>query len=130
MTTKTLTARILLALGFALFAGGLVLGFIPKTADGISCGSAFKASTDAAVADYGSTLTGSYTDPPLSGSYARDCADTRTAAKAPAVTLLVIGGALIAAGAVTALPSTGTRRRNGQATTSSRRATTDSTSSA
>lgn len=110
MTTRALTARILIVAGLALFAAGLVLGFLPKTAAGVNCGSAFHASTDAQVADFGATLTGSFAVPPL-GGYAAACADARSGAKAPAVGLLVVGGVLAAAGGVAALPSTGHRVR-------------------
>lgn len=101
MSTRTLLARILLAGGLVLLAGGLILGFLPKTAAGVKCGSAFHGTDAAIVADYGSTMTGSFDTPPA-GGYTAACADTRSAAKTAPIVLLVLGGAALLGGIVVA----------------------------
>jgi hypothetical protein len=101
VSTRALLIRILLAAGLVLLAGGLILGFLPKTAAGVSCGSAFHGTDAATVADYGSTLTGSLDAPPV-GGYAAACADARSAAKTAPIVLLVLGGAALVSGIVLA----------------------------
>jgi hypothetical protein len=51
-------SRWLLAVAGALLAAGVVAGFVPVSAAGVSCGSAFHASDSAQVADYSTALTG------------------------------------------------------------------------
>lgn len=108
MTAKVLTTRILLALGLALLAGGLVLGFLPKTAPGalgpVSCGSAFHGTGAATVDDYQATLSGGAADLGLSplGSTSTACAVARSGAKTTPIALLVFGTGLLSAGIVVA----------------------------
>jgi hypothetical protein len=108
MTTKALTTRILITLGLALLAGGLVLGLLPKTAPGaygpVSCGSAFRGSSAATVDDYQATLSGGPADLGLSplGSASSACAAARSSAKTAPVVLLVLGGGLLLGGIVVA----------------------------
>jgi hypothetical protein len=108
VSTRALLIRILLATGLVLLAGGLILGFLPKSAAGVSCGSAFHGTDAATVADYGSTLTGSLDVPPA-GGYAAACDDARSSAKTAPIVLLVLGGAALVGAAVVAAPSTGQR---------------------
>lgn len=108
MTAKVLTARILIALGLALLAGGLILGFLPKTAAGslgpVSCGSAFHGTGAATVDDYQATLSGGAADLSLSplSSTSAACAAARSNAKTAPIVLLVLGGGLLVGGVVVA----------------------------
>lgn len=111
MSARHLTVRILFALGLALLAGGLLLGFLPHSAPGaygslVACGSAFRGSDDAAVDDIQSTLQGgpaSLGPSPL-GSASSACSAARSNARAPAVVLLVLAAGLVLAGLVVLAP--------------------------
>lgn len=104
MSTRTLTARILIVAGLVLLAGGLILGFLPKTAPGpfgpVSCGSAFRGSSDAAVTDFQDTLGGGPSAP--LGSAETACAAKRSDARTLPVVLLVLGGAALLSGVAAA----------------------------
>jgi hypothetical protein len=108
MTAKVLTTRILIVLGLALLAAGLVLGLLPKTAPGaygpVSCGSAFHGSSAARVDDYQATLSGGPAEVGLSplGSTSSTCAAARSGAKTAPVVLLVLGAGLLVGGVVVA----------------------------
>lgn len=73
-------ARVVVVVGLALAAAGLVLGLLPVPGDMAGCGSPFQ------PAD---TLSG-----------AAVCGDRLAAQRVPAVELLVVGGALALAGLV------------------------------
>jgi len=110
VSTRVLLARILIVGGLALFAGGLLLGLLPKTAAGpfgpVSCGSAFHGTGDAAVTDFQDTLGGGVSAP--LGSAEAACASARSDAKTAPIVLLVLGGAALLGGvaAATAKPAT------------------------
>jgi hypothetical protein len=80
--------RTLLLVGLALVAGGLLLGFLPRSVSGVSCGSPFIASKAPFVADLSDALFGRDRD------IAGRCADARSAGQVPAILLLVVGGVL------------------------------------
>lgn len=106
MSTRVLTARILIVSGLVLLAGGLILGLLPKTVPGVfgpvSCGSAFHGSDAAAVTDFQDTLGGGALSAPL-GSAEAACATKRSDARTVPILLIVLGtGAVI--GGVTAGP--------------------------
>lgn len=105
MTTRHLTVRILLALGLVLLAGGLALGFMPRSALGVSCGSAYRGTSDAFVAD----ATNSFwmQDRQATGSvmkYSEACSSTRSGGRTQSVPLLVVGLGLLIAGLVVLAP--------------------------
>ena len=66
-------AKVLGLIGAVLLVAMLVVGFTPMSVEGVSCGSSFKESSDAAVADVESTLTGG-SGP---GDLAARCTDKR-----------------------------------------------------
>jgi len=80
--------RVLLLVGLALFAGGLLFGFLPRTVSGVSCGSAFVENRNAWVADVGNAIGGRATD------VAGRCSDARSSGRVPAFMLLAVGGML------------------------------------
>jgi hypothetical protein len=81
--------RVLLLVGLALFAGGLLFGFLPRTVSGVSCGSAFVENQHAPnVADLTAVMLGRSTD------IADRCSDVRSSGRIPAIVLLVLGGGL------------------------------------
>jgi hypothetical protein len=80
-------------LGGLAAVAGLTLGLSPMQVEGVSCGSAFKASRDARVADIGSTLVGGIGP----GNISARCDDRRVERKPFAIVLLV--GGLVAAAA-------------------------------
>jgi hypothetical protein len=86
---------LLALIGVALLGAGLTLGLLPVRAEGVDCGSALHAST------YGGNryLGGDVCDGPRSGR------------QGPAVTLLIVGGALLCAGGVGALIQADQRRK-------------------
>lgn len=75
----------LVLVGAALVAGGLALGLMPVRADGVACGSAFRAS---------SAGRGLFAEPACDGP--------RSMWRVPAVALLAAGGVLAVGGAVVA----------------------------
>lgn len=88
-----MSKRVVLLTGLAFVVLGLALGLAPRTASGVSCGSAFAPSDKAEVADATAAILadnggGPYRDRDLAGR----CQDTRTAMRFPAIALLVIGG--------------------------------------
>lgn len=87
--------QLLMVLGGTLLAIGLVLGFMPVSSEGTSCGTAFTgASDDAYVADLGSTLVGSAGVTDVVGS----CSDALSGRRAPALALAVPGALLAVVG--------------------------------
>jgi hypothetical protein len=81
--------RVVMLLGGVMLLAGLVLGLVPLSAGGVSCGSAFEASDDAEVADLG----GSYPDVLEGRSPHEDACDDRRSIFQPiALTLLIVGG--------------------------------------
>jgi hypothetical protein len=88
----TTTTRVMMLIGGVLLGVGLLLGFIPVSASGSSCGSAFVASNEGAVNDYATLLAGGS----LSDATARaDCEDARSMMRAPALALAVPGALLV-----------------------------------
>lgn len=85
--TKALTV-----VGLALLAGGLLLGIAPMHAQGSDCGSAFRASSDAQVADLVDSFSG------RSGTAAEECSDKRSG-RQPVAWCLVVGGGVLLLGA-------------------------------
>jgi len=77
--------RVLLLVGLALFAGGLLFGFLPRTVSGVSCGSAFVENRNAWVADVGNAIGGRATD--VGGR----CSDAQSSGRIFAFVLLGIG---------------------------------------
>lgn len=84
----TTTHKVLLIVGGALLGIGLLIGLLPVSADGASCGSALVASDDAVV----SALAGL-------GSFgaAEACDSLRSLLMIPAVVLMVAGGVTVIA---------------------------------
>jgi hypothetical protein len=70
--------------GLVLLLAGLLLGFLPRSAQGVTCGSAFVASGKPYVSDLLGETRGARAD----------CVDTRSGARTPAIVLLSVGGAL------------------------------------
>lgn len=85
-------ATVLAWVGAALFAVGLLVGFIPTSAGGASCGSAFIATDDAFGADLYGSMTGGSVDHQVL------CSDRRSLLRVPAIGLILVGGGLGAAG--------------------------------
>jgi hypothetical protein len=104
VTTRALLTRTLLAAGLALIAGGLLVGFLPHTAGGVRCGSAFHGTSDATEADYGTATqadqTGIPTGPVTTAVDA--CNAARSQPRTFAVTLLALGAASTLAAAAAA----------------------------
>lgn len=104
MSTRVL-ARTLIVAGLALLAGGLILGFLPKTAAGpfgpVACGSAFHGTGDAASADFQDTL-GAGVSAPL-GSAEAACAAARSNARTAPIVLMVLGSVGLLAGVAVAV---------------------------
>ncbi len=88
MSTRLVLVRVFLALGFALLAGGLVLGLQPVRPGGARCGSAFTSGED----DNPFLSTG-----PV-------CDTKRADARDRAVLLLILGGVALFPAAVLAMP--------------------------
>lgn len=108
MSTQRLLVRLFLALGLALLGGGIAMGFLPHSALGVSCGSAFRGTGDARVADLTNALW--MDDRHVDGSrslakFSEACSSSRSAARTPAVLLLVLGGVMLTAGVVLAAPA-------------------------
>jgi hypothetical protein len=85
--------KILGLIGGVMLAVGLTIGFVPVSASGASCGSAFVASDSAAVADYMSVLRGQGM-----GQAVDDCASSRSSWRLVALALLIPGALVGGAG--------------------------------
>lgn len=92
MTTR---AAVVLA-GLALAAAGLVLGLIPQSTAGVSCGSAFHRTDKAETADLTAAILADNGGPQPGPSVADRCDDATTSRRIPAIVLLVVGGVLAA----------------------------------
>lgn len=87
--------RVLALVSLALLLVGGLLGLLPVRAAGVSCGSAFHATSDADVADFTRTAGVDLDGVGLSGSltpYSDACSDARSGRLTPAVIALVVGG--------------------------------------
>lgn len=104
--------RVLLATGLVLLGGGLLVGLLPRSAGSVSCGSAFRPSGDALSADFGRAASADRSGVLLGSPTAVSdrCGDLRSAARLPAVALLVLGAAGVAGGMVAAAGATGRPR--------------------
>lgn len=80
--------KVLSWVGLAVLAVGVLVGLIPVSSGGSSCGSAFFGSDDAYVSDLVDSFSG------ISGSSAESCDGLRSVIRVPAIVLLVIGGGL------------------------------------
>ena len=83
---------VVLALGAALFAVGLILGFGQVTVDGEPCGKAFQRASTTLGDELNNTLSGN----PV--SLVGDCSDARNARVPIAWGVLLVGAALAGAG--------------------------------
>lgn len=96
---RAMTGRTLAAVaGFALVIAGTVLGFLPRTAAGASCGSAFLGSGEAAVTDLIGETSGA----------AAACGDARSTTRLPALILLPVGAVLLVGSAAGPRPDQAT----------------------
>lgn len=87
--------HLLLMLGGALLGVGLILGLMPVTAEGVSCGTGVTgASGDAFVSDLTSSMLG------RTGGADRACADALSSRRAVAWGLLIPGAVLTGAGLI------------------------------
>jgi hypothetical protein len=89
----------MLIVGLALTLAGGLLGFLPRSAGGVSCGSAFVGSRAPAVADLTAAIEADSLGVALGdriGEYATRCADRRSSARILAVVPLALGGVLLA----------------------------------
>jgi hypothetical protein len=86
--------KILGLIAGGLLAAGLVAGFVPVSASGVSCGSAFHGSDASAVSDYSSALMG------LDGGASGACSSARSTPRVLAWVLLVPGVLLAGASGV------------------------------
>jgi hypothetical protein len=104
VTTRALLARAVLAAGLALIAGGLLVGFLPRTASGVRCGSAFHGTSDAQTADYTTAIQADQAGLPAGPvTTAVDaCNVARSQPRTVAVTLLILGAASTLAAAAAA----------------------------
>jgi hypothetical protein len=102
VTGGVLLVRVLFVVGLGLLAGGVLLGFLPRSAGGVDCGSAFRSSDAAAVADYGRAIDADRTGDDLDSlsPSADRCSDARSTTRGPAVVLITLGAAGVAAGLV------------------------------
>ena len=92
-----MTSRVLFLVGGVLLGIGLVLGFVPVSAGGASCGSAFVASDAAQVSDYATVLSGgSLGDAHAAG----DCSASRSTWRVLSLALSVPGLLVLGGGAV------------------------------
>lgn len=99
--------RVLLLVGLALVAGGLLFGFLPRSVSGENCGSAFVENRSVWTADVGNAMGGRSTN------IADRCSDTRSSGRIPALVLLVLGG-MLAVGSVFIGPEPGSRAEQPQ----------------
>ena len=89
-----MNARLAATIGAALLLVGLVVGLMPVSRGGVSCGSAYHASGDANVSDLASTLGGGAVT-----NTADDCDSLRSILRIPSVVLLLGGGIFVAVAA-------------------------------
>lgn len=89
---------VLLSIGGVILLAGVVLGFVPMTAHGVSCGSALKGNSAARVSD----LVDSFSS--VDGGAEAACDDKRSTYRPIVWTLIVAGGALVFIGAVAGTP--------------------------
>lgn len=82
--------RLVLLVGSVLLGVGLLLGFMPVTAEGFDCGSGFSASEKTGAEDYFRILSGTGR-PTLSAS----CEDARSGRRSVALSLAIPGGVLL-----------------------------------
>lgn len=87
------SAWLALALGGLLLLVGLVLGFVPVSAGGSSCGSAFVASDSALADDYSAVLSGGSLN---DATRAADCDSARSMWRVPALALSLPGALALA----------------------------------
>jgi hypothetical protein len=80
--------KVLSWVGLAVLGVGALVGLIPVSSGGASCGSAFFGSDDAYVSDLVDSFSG------VSGSRADSCDDLRSLVRIPAIVLLVLGAGL------------------------------------
>lgn len=93
------TRRVLLLVGLVLLAGGLLMGFLPRSAGGVSCGSPFAASNQSAYTrDLVNSMYGQRTD------VAAQCAAARSSGQVPAI-ILSVAGAMVLVGSAFVTPS-------------------------
>lgn len=85
--------KVLGLIGGVMLAVGLTIGFVPVSASGASCGSAFVASDNAVVADYTSILRGQGM-----GHAVDDCASSLSTWRVVALALLIPGALVGGAG--------------------------------
>ncbi|MGR6922571.1 hypothetical protein ACU635_50670 [[Actinomadura] parvosata] len=105
--------RVLTVVGLVVLVLGLVVGVLPVSARGTSCGAAFFPSDDARVADLTSALIADSRGATLDDLSPTEnaCRDLHSLVRIPAVGLLVVGAGLLVAGGVVR----GRERRAGQA---------------
>jgi hypothetical protein len=80
--------------GLAVLVVGLLIGFLPTSTGGASCGSAFVASTAAREADFADALAGG----DAIADRVNTCEDRRALLRIPAVALIAVGAGLGFAG--------------------------------
>ena len=80
--------------GLAVLVVGLLIGFLPTSAGGVSCGSAFVASTAAREADFADALAGG----DAIADRVNTCQDRRGLLRIPAAAFIVVGAGLGFAG--------------------------------
>ena len=83
--------------GVCLLVVGLVVGLVPVSSGGVSCGSAFVGSNEAYVRDLTSTLDSDGVSTNLAG----DCGSLRSVLRIPAVALLALGVLALGGAALT-----------------------------
>lgn len=95
-------ARGLSLVGFLVVVAGLITGFMPVSAQGTNCGSAFHASRDAETADLTHAMEADGAGVSLFdvSSTADACSSLRSTVRIPAVVLLMLGGCVLLVGAV------------------------------
>jgi hypothetical protein len=103
-TTPTVSAhqlafRLLAVLAVVLIAAAGLIGFLPTSAYGVNCGSAFAPSRDADVADISDTFAGYAPRTGTVGGVADACSDGHSTRRTFAIVVLVAAaGASVAAG--------------------------------
>lgn len=94
------TVRLTAIAGALLLGVGLLIGFLPVHAAGVSCGSAFVKTDNAFVVDLAKAVRadrlGTDLDNPVGTQAA--CSDARSGRLVPTVVLLVLGGVGLVAG--------------------------------
>ena len=95
MHAARMKKQTLMIAGGMMLLVGLVIGFVPVSTGGSSCGSAFVASNDAQIDDYTSLLLG---ESLRGATRADDCASATSMWRVPALALAIPGGLLLLAG--------------------------------